>query len=82
MFPRNESGMRKSSAENLDQCCLAVPWDKPLTPRDLRLIMNRFIRMVGYAVEGQSTPITLTEVEERATVLTSVVMIYSNRVWS
>ena len=50
--PRSEFGMRKSGAENLDQCRAELPWDEPAVPRDFKFIMNLLASTDGYIVKG------------------------------
>ena len=53
MFPINESGMRKLSAENVDRCWAKLLWDDPGTLREFKLIMNLFISTGGCILEGE-----------------------------
>ena len=52
MLPRNESGMRKFDAENLDWRRAELPWDEPVVLRDFKCIMNLFISTRGCTIKS------------------------------
>ena len=80
MLPRNESVIRKLSAENLDQCRAALVWDEPAVPRDFKLIMNLFISTKGCIVKEELNDVIGQKVQVGGLTRTNVALKYESRV--